>query len=79
MEVIYVLCGAGILFLFLLIVFLVKKSSKKVMKEYDLETRKSFEDTEQLIIEKRVENLENKLYETKQNIMIIHTDERVYK
>lgn len=49
------------------------------MKEYDLETRKSFEDTEQLIIEKRVEDLENKLYETKQNIMIIHTDERVYK
>ena len=73
------LCGVGIIFLFLLIIFLVKKPSKKVIEEYDLETRKSFEDTEQLIIEKRVENLENKLYETKQNIMIIHTDERVYK
>lgn len=73
------LCGVGIIFFFLLIIFLVKKPSKKVIEEYDLETRKSFEDTEQLIIEKRVENLENKLYETKQNIMIIHTDERVYK
>lgn len=49
------------------------------MEEYDLETRKSLEDTERLIIEKQVEDLENKLYETKQNVMIIHTDERVYK
>ena len=73
------LCGVGIIFLFLLIIFLVKKPSKKVIEEYDLETRKSFEDTEQLIIEKQVEDLEKKLYETKQNIMIIHTDERVYK
>lgn len=73
------LCGVGIIFLFLLIIFLVKKSSKKVIEEYDLETRKSFEDTEQLIIEKQVEDLEKKLYKTKQNIMIIHTDERVYK